>query len=407
MRSFVLGLLFISSLAQAGSGMNTSLLSQVEVITANQEFDLLLQANGITSGTSMGDIVGNGHDGDVVGNGHDGDVVGNGHGGDVVGNGGGIIEGTIQFLVQNLQSYVDQTIKHMDTSYPSVVAEALLKISRSLQFRKNPLKVIYLTREEAGTFFFDDLDQQERAAKTRFDENSPIFINIDLLYEMEDISREFLLGTLVHEVGHQVGYQSHSFLDYLGGEVVQAINLKVSSLDAITFGQGQVDVNFLNFDKNSSRAQLSIQYDDQVIYVPSWDFKTFRQTCELYWPVGVKYRNLAWKNYIDYISAPELTEVSVHGIAEVTCAGTRGETVNRFVSVVFEIKLEDNKLEVLRRYARPGADSQEVRVNRSKKQDRILPSASEQRKRLVPRLLQNMRIYMQHAVEAGREAQNQ
>lgn len=271
-----------------------------------------------------------------------GDVVGNGSG-DIVGNGGGIIEGTLQSLTKNLPNYIQQTILYADFDYPRDVALALMKINNSLKNRKTPLTLEFLSGEEAKSFFFDEHDQEIRAAKTGFSDRYPIFINLDLLYS-KNISTKALLTLLVHEVGHQVGYKSHSFLDILGSEVSRAIDLQMKSLDELYFDGSELYVNYLNYDMNGSKATLSLQFRDQMSHISGWDFEYFRVLCGQYFPIGFRYRNISWENYVDLMNNKKLEEASLKGILEVNCGGPRGSVIQKFAKIKIKVEVLDHKL---------------------------------------------------------------
>lgn len=344
----LLGLLLTTNVL-ADPGVTLEILSQSERIDANRMFDDLRQKNGLI----FGDIVGNGHAGDVVGNGHEGDVVGNGTPGDVVGNGGGVIEGTLQYLAKNLNVYIHQAILYADYEYPPDFMQALSEIHTSVAMREKPIELIFLSGDTAVNFFTDLHDQQIRAAKTGFSEDYAIYINIDYLYANQQISREHLLGLLVHEVGHQVGYKSHSFLDIVAAEVVRVINLKMNHLESIAIGDDFVDVQFLNYDFNGSKAHLAVSYADKTTFISGWNVEEFKPVCGHYFPIGYRYRNLAWSNYIELISGIETNKGAIEGILEVNCGGPRGGIMQKFIGVEIDIKVEETNLKVDRRFLIP------------------------------------------------------
>jgi hypothetical protein len=356
----------LSSLAFAGSPVSVDILTPAERNLLNNDFMCILKSYGIFSGdvvgNGSGDVVGNGSgdvvgngSGDIVGNGscgmlgnRSGDVVGNGSG-DVVGNGGGIIEGTLQYLLQNLPDYLEQSILYTDFEFPADTATALMDIHRSIVGRKTPLRLEFVSGPEAQHFFKDEHDQEVRAAKTGFSEMFPIYINIEYLYAESITSRKALITLLVHEIGHQVGYESHSFLDIVGAEVARVVDRHQSFLDSVYFADGFVDVQYLNYDMNGAKATLFVQFEDQERFISGWDQKAFKTKCGQYHPIGYRYRNLSWENYIDLINNPSLEQALIKGIIELNCGGTRGEIKKQFIPFEINVMVKNNILNVLRK----------------------------------------------------------
>lgn len=352
MRSLVYSIFLMANMAIAGGPVHLDVLTNVEQIELNLEFDCLLKANGLGGdvvGNGSCDMLGNGS-GDVVGNGS-GDVVGNGSG-DVVGNGGGVIEGTLQYLLQRLPDYLKQTILYADFDYPADMAKALMDIHRSVTERKNPLKLEFISGAGAKNFFFDEHDQEVRSAKTGFSEDYPIYINVEYLYGSNITDERALITLLIHEIGHQVGYTSHSFLDIIGAEVARIVELQRMYMDSVWLHRGFVEVNYLNYKMNGSKSTLSVSYNDSVRHVSAWDEKYFKEQCGQYHPIGFRYRNLSWVDYIELIDNPEKEQAKVVGIIQLNCAGTRGEIKNVHVPFEVEIFVKNNVLSVLRRQYR-------------------------------------------------------
>lgn len=142
-------------------------------------------------------------------------------GADIVGNGGGIAEQNMRYAYTMLAKSVNYCLvlpQCGESDNQLIVLEKIYDIARRNQEREE--NILFLSDKNFNDIFRTDLDFDHRVAKTGFSSEFPIFVNIDQIYEAElenDLSA--MIGILVHEVGHQAGVASHSFLDALASEV--------------------------------------------------------------------------------------------------------------------------------------------------------------------------------------------
>jgi hypothetical protein len=139
--------------------------------------------------------------------------------GDIVGNGGGLLEQNFILAYYSLQSAIEDCLTTY-FCYKNLQDKNVLKEIRTLFIQKLEQKnsLIFLSNSDTDNFFNDEFDRSARLAKTGFSIKHPIFINIDEAIAIQnDIPA--MISILIHELGHQVGIASHSYLDQLSVKV--------------------------------------------------------------------------------------------------------------------------------------------------------------------------------------------
>ncbi len=142
-------------------------------------------------------------------------------GADIVGNGGGYIEQNFRYIYHNLDRTISQCLS-VPYCAGNIEDRNNLRAIRDvvLKYREQKNRIVFLAGSDFENFFNSELDPGERVAKTGFSPEFPIFINLSLIEEMSigsDLS--LILGILAHEIGHQVGVSSHSYLDSLASRL--------------------------------------------------------------------------------------------------------------------------------------------------------------------------------------------
>jgi hypothetical protein len=138
-------------------------------------------------------------------------------GGDHVGNGGGLAESYLAFSKVGLKSFIRSCLSSsicLSTNKEIKLAKDVLNHSK---IEETPIK--YVIGKETPGFFF--LDGNVRVAKTSYVAGDAIYVNRDLLYDRQGraISLPTAITILFHELGHQVGYKDHDFLDLVGSKI--------------------------------------------------------------------------------------------------------------------------------------------------------------------------------------------
>jgi len=188
--------------------------------------------------------------------------------GDIVGNGGGLIEQNLSFAYSSVLSIIDTCVIYMDCKLTPNEKLVLLDI-RATYFSKldNELHFVFLREKDAPGLFHDDLDPGARVAKTGFSKDFPIFINLDQLETNLDLAYDLgsMLGIVIHELGHQTGYPSHSKLDAIAAKLRVSFNYKMRNTE-IKLDDNFLTVNIYNKDE-ALRTQVSYYYNNQLRFL--------------------------------------------------------------------------------------------------------------------------------------------
>lgn len=153
-------------------------------------------------------------------------------GADIVGNGGGAVEQAGIYIYRSLDRYITHCLNSKSCVNESEKREILKQI-RDVILENRDLKdrIVFLSGNDFRNYMQDVLDPEVRVAKTGFSPEFPIFINVEEAYSYpkESLYASFV-ALFVHEIGHQVGVASHSYLDELATHVRAVMELNTSEL---------------------------------------------------------------------------------------------------------------------------------------------------------------------------------
>lgn len=120
------------------------------------------------------------------------------------------------FYADKIKSIIELCLNYNRCASQANQKEALGLILQNLaQYPK--VELLFVGMSESDIFFSDDEGEVERLAKTGFAPEFPILINEKVVEASKDYT--VAISLIVHELGHQAGMSSHSFLDALGAEV--------------------------------------------------------------------------------------------------------------------------------------------------------------------------------------------
>ncbi|MFG1503572.1 hypothetical protein [Halobacteriovorax sp. ZH5_bin.2] len=181
--------------------------------------------------------------------------------GDIVGNGSGVIEQNFIFAYHNLQSAIFNCLGDKYDCQIDALEESILREINQLFITKAYMKrpLIFVSKEFAGDFFHNEVDITSRIAKTGFSHRGHIFINLeDSKFIANDIPA--MIGILIHELGHQIGIISHSFLDQLGTKVRNQWSKNWQSFEFVVNGT-PLTLRLLSNANNYISSNLSYTYN--------------------------------------------------------------------------------------------------------------------------------------------------
>lgn len=188
-------------------------------------------------------------------------------GGDLVNNGGGLAEKNFYYahdkLKQNIQLCLASDFCKLESSQRIVLTKILNglpgEMITSLQFASE--------RKQPGFF---KIDGEIKVAKTGSLVNSPIYINLDMIYTKNEMG--FYIPTsvseataiLIHELGHHYGSFSHSDLDVLGVKVANMMNKKTHNTPLLPWSS-QIALTVFNPDVDQTFPDVLLYAEETVV----------------------------------------------------------------------------------------------------------------------------------------------
>ena len=263
--------------------------------------------------------------------------------GDIVGNGGGIIEQNFQFAFNSVLPAIDHCLIKLNCNLSNKDKIVLMAI-KSTYFMKlhENHNFIFLREKDANGLFNEVTDPAQRIAKTGFSYDFPIFINLDAIEGNSDLTHN--LGThlaiVIHELGHQAGYASHSLLDNIAGKLRLAFSYQMDSTSLNISGDDLI-VNIYNNPENL-KTQVSYYFNHQLRFL-SFPIEESLQCDNERSPVGYSLTNEHWqrlkKNKFSYL--PKLNMW-----IDIFCEDETGTiyTDEKDIEINFEIDIRTKKL---------------------------------------------------------------
>ncbi|EPZ50150.1 hypothetical protein M902_0605 [Bacteriovorax sp. BAL6_X] len=193
--------------------------------------------------------------------------------GDIVGNGSGLIEQNFTFAYYNLQNAIFNCLGDKYKCQVDSQEESILREINQAFIAKADMKrpLIFVSKEFAGDFFHNKIDITSRIAKTGFSRRAHIFINLEeSIFIANDIPA--MISILIHELGHQIGVISHSFLDQLGTKVRNQWNENWQSFEFEING-APLTLRLLSNANNYISSNLSYTYNGKLEYLGETIYK--------------------------------------------------------------------------------------------------------------------------------------
>ena len=188
-------------------------------------------------------------------------------GGDLVNNGGGLAEKNFYYahekLKQNIQLCLGSDFCKLESNQRVILTKILIGLPNesisSLQFASE--------RKQPGFF---KIDGEIKVAKTGSLVNSPIYINLDMIYTKNEMGFYIPLSVpdataiLIHELGHHYGSFSHSDLDVLGVKVASMMNKKTHNTPLLPWSS-QIALTVFNPDVDQTFPDILLYAEDTVV----------------------------------------------------------------------------------------------------------------------------------------------
>ena len=190
-------------------------------------------------------------------------------GGDIIGNGGGLAEQNFTYALTQLADFIQEAIK--EGMVKAEDAEQLKIIGRQarLEAEKSDKLVFVSGRNNPGLFKSAD-SGEVRLATTGLSADTPILVNLDLLYskqpdgESEMLPLPVMVASLVHELGHNVGLKDHAYLDFLGARVRRMIEREYNRVSRQLGSGPRVEMVSINLG-GSGLPRLNLMVDETLV----------------------------------------------------------------------------------------------------------------------------------------------
>ncbi len=219
-------------------------------------------------------------------------------GGDIVGNGGGSLEHFAYYFFYNLPSLIESSLSQTLIYFDKDERLILQAIRYAFEKMEKENKFVFAKGDEYGSFFFNSsVDHAPRLAKTGFDISYPIYINIERAYEMVDEDPRLWIGLLIHELGHQIGFADHTFLDQLGNKVIAATSFDSNSISVRVPDGKIIKLTAQNYAHRKSMSDLYITMGHSIMSVERWMTSNLLQySCQKGLFHDVQIENLHWQS---------------------------------------------------------------------------------------------------------------
>ncbi len=252
-------------------------------------------------------------------------------GGDVVGNGGGSLEHFAYYFFYNIPSLIESSLAQTLIYFDEKERLILQGIRLAFEEMDKEDKFIFARGDQYESFFFnEEIDRAPRMAKTGFDINYPIYINIDRAYEMVDQDPRLWIGLLIHELGHQIGFADHTFLDQLGNKVIAATTFNTQSISVHIPDGRELKLIVQNYAHKNSISELYMTMGHTIMSVQDWKSKNFLEySCGSRLFHDAQIENLHWETRGKVITQG-LFRVKAKGWIIVTCKDAQNNTISNY-----------------------------------------------------------------------------
>ncbi|TNF03240.1 MAG: hypothetical protein EP326_02575 [Deltaproteobacteria bacterium] len=261
------------------------------------------------------------------------DLITNARMGDVVGNGGGLLEAQVAFFYKSLPKAITSALEFNQGKFTVDDIKILTDILSNVQKSSYNEKILML---DDHTFFSTDDDQEIRTAKTGFNQSFQIFVNRKLLYKNIEKAEAVILPMLIHELGHQAGVSSHSYLETLGSKVKYIIDSKKNFLTQES-DFGSLILTSYNYVSAGGWADLVVILGDKLTRLQKIKFEELKTLCHGNFPGGYEVSNLHWQRRP--VSNDYIYSVYATGWMDLRCNSLEGDmyVVNADIEVVINI----------------------------------------------------------------------
>lgn len=186
-------------------------------------------------------------------------------GGSVVGNGAGLVENNFQYAYSTLSSMINNCFALENCSLTPSEEAMLIKIQNVIYYNSaNADRLKFVSEKDQPGFFTTGPNEEHRIAKTGLTPDSPIYVNVDLLYDENGkptLEYPRIISILTHELGHQTGEENHAMLDILASKIQKAVSQKMAS-HWMDFGNPvqSIEILVLNYSQPIHSSEILVAW---------------------------------------------------------------------------------------------------------------------------------------------------
>lgn len=266
-------------------------------------------------------------------------------GGSFVGNGAGVMENRFQYGYMSLNKVLMNCLINNDcgltTDERKIAAAASLIVMQNIS---NPGKFIFVTDKQFMDLASLPMNEPHRIALTGLTPNDPIYINVDLLYDLSgkpQLEYGAVVALIFHEVGHQTGETSHQLLDVIANKIRLKLEEETLVYKFELVNLDKIEVVMNNYSSPNKFAEIRISRNESAMTsVGSQISKSFK--CN-----DKKAKVTAYEFYNGYFTPIfKGLRATFNFIANIHCVKANGQLNIERKNVKFDIK-QDNSIESL------------------------------------------------------------
>jgi len=241
-------------------------------------------------------------------------------GGDVVGNGGGSLEHFAYYFFYGLPELIESSLAQTVIFFDRKERLLLNGIRYAMSEMTKEGKLVFAKGSEYESFFYSpELDRAPRMAKTGFSIDYPIYINVDQAYAMANTNPRYWIALLIHELGHQIGFADHTYLDQLGNKVLSATTFDTDTISVSIPGNKEIKLTVQNYSHRRGISDLYLTLDNRIMSVQQWKSTTrLKNICKGMSFHDAKIENLHWESRGEVVTQG-LFRVQAKGWMKVNC----------------------------------------------------------------------------------------
>lgn len=262
-------------------------------------------------------------------------------GGSFVGNGAGLMENRFQYGYMSLNKLLMNCLINNDCGLTAPEKNITATVSEiMLQKVSDPHKFVFVTDKQMSDLADLPMNEPHRIAMTGLAPNEPIYINVDMLYDINgrpQLDYGAVVALIFHEVGHQAGETSHQLLDVIGTKLRVKLEAETLMYKFELYNLDRIEVVINNFSSPNKFAEIRISRNDNAMTsVGSNISKSFRCNDKKAKVTGYEFFN----GYFTPVFKG--TKATFNFIANIHCVKTNGQLSIERKNVAFDVNSDNS-----------------------------------------------------------------